>query len=277
MVRRVFRRGVWIHNFSLFLVFFQYFFAEIEFSFSFYLQVNIKFHVKFARQSLLWASGKVMCFSKYTGTGIKNHLPKLGNKRWKLPLCDCVRTLENWTSHSFYFTWGGTIVFLVSLSLCELVRLLENWTSYSFYFTWGGHSCLLGLSVFVWVSQTTGKLDLLQFLFYLRGHSCLLGLSWLAFILKVWVHELAWCDWVVIFWENPSLSLCVFSKRGTSSQFACAAFPPTSLHTVAFLKYMYCISFLKDHKVKWLWLHKLYIMFQLLKQTLTHTNTQCHH
>ena len=104
MVRSVFRRGVWIHNFSLFLVFFQYFFAEIEFSFSFYLQVNIKFHVKFARQSLLWASGKVMCFSKYTGTGIKNHLPKLGNKRWKLPLCDCVRTLENWTSHSFYFT-----------------------------------------------------------------------------------------------------------------------------------------------------------------------------
>ena len=186
-----------------------------------------------------------MCFSKYTGTGIKSHLPKLGNKRWKLPLCDCVRTLENWTSHSFYFTWGGTIVLLVSLSLCELVRLLENWTSYSFYFTWGAQ--LSSWSVLV--------------SFYIEGLGSRTGLAWLS------------CT----FWENPSLSLCVFSKRVTSSQFACAAFPPTSLHTVAFLKYMYCISFLKDHKVKWLWLHKLHIMFQLLKQTLTHTNTQCHH
>ena len=88
------------YNFSLFLMFFQYFFAEIEFSFSFYLQVNIKFLVKFARQSLLLASGKVMRFRKYTGTGIKkNHLSKLGNKKWKLPLCECVRAPQNWTFH----------------------------------------------------------------------------------------------------------------------------------------------------------------------------------
>lgn len=104
-----------IHNLSLFLVLFSIFFVEIEFSFSFYLQVNIKFLVKFARQSLLLASGKVMCFSKYTGTGIKNHLPKLGSKRWKLPLCDCVRTLD--------------------LS--------------QFLFYLRGHHCLLGLSGFV--------------------------------------------------------------------------------------------------------------------------------
>ena len=141
--------------------------------------MNIKFLVKFARQSLLLASGKVMCFSKYTGTGIKNHLPKLGSKRWKLPLCDCVRTLD--------------------LS--------------QFLFYLRGHHCLLGLSGFVWVSQTTGKLDLLQFLFYLRGHSCLLGLSWLAFILKVWVHELAWCDWVVLF-EKTLHYHCVCLANG---------------------------------------------------------------
>lgn len=152
-----------IHNFSLFLVFFQYFFAEIEFSLSSYLQVNIKFLVKFARQSLLWASGKVMCFSEYTVLSAKI-------RRWKVEVafvwvwvCESNRKLD---LSLFSFTGGGTVTFLAS--------------------------------VFVWVSQTTGKLDLLLFLFYLRGHSCLLGLSWWAFILKVWVQKLAWRDWVVL-------------------------------------------------------------------------------